>query len=57
MARSGFLRTYLSQLHKGSSQLHKGSKIQRILHNLIFSDMQNSLNFAGKHTTAFELST
>jgi len=53
MARSGFLRTYLSQLHKGS----KIQKIQRILHNLIFSDLQNSLNFAGKHTTAFELRT
>jgi hypothetical protein len=35
----------------------KGSKIQRILHNLIFSDLQNSLNFAGKYTTVFELST
>jgi len=51
MARSGFLRTYLSQLHKGSKI------IQRILHNLIFSDLQNSLNFAGKHATAFELSS
>jgi len=50
MARSGFLRTYLSQLHKGS-------KIQRILHNLIFSDLQNSLNFAGKYATVFELNT
>jgi len=48
MARSGFLRTYLSQCTKVA-------KFQRILHNLIFSEFAKFFEFCGANTQNFGL--